>query len=71
MSREALPRCRTPLASVWIGPKRRHHLALGTVLLQGLFEVKQFVRVDRMRTVRITHRGQEQLSRLLGVKFDA
>jgi hypothetical protein len=45
--------------------------ALGTVLLQRLFEAKWIVRVDRMRAVRIKHKGQEQLSKLLGVKFNA
>jgi hypothetical protein len=31
---EALPRCKTSFADVWIGSERRHHVALGTVLLQ-------------------------------------
>ena len=53
--------------------ERRHHLAgaLGTVLLQRLFELKWIVRVDRTRAVRITYKGQEQLSKLLGVRFHA
>jgi DNA-binding transcriptional ArsR family regulator len=53
--------------------ERRHHLAgaLGTVLLQRLFELKWIVRVDRTRAVHITYKGQEQLSKLLGVKLNA
>lgn len=51
--------------------ERRHHLAgaLGTALLQRLFELRWIVRVDKTRAVRVTHKGQEQLGKLLGVQF--
>lgn len=51
--------------------ERRHHLAgaLGTRLLQRFFELKWVVRVDRTRAVRVTHKGQEQLGKLLGIDF--
>lgn len=51
--------------------ERRHHLAgaLGTALLQRFFELKWLVRIDRTRAVRVTHKGQEQLGKLLGIDF--
>lgn len=51
--------------------ERRHHLAgpLGTALLQRFFELRWLARVDRTRAVRVTHKGQEQLRRLLGIDF--
>ncbi len=47
--------------------ERRHHIAgaLGTALLQLYFESNWIARMDRTRAVRITHRGHEQLSKLL------
>jgi len=51
--------------------ERRHHLAgaLGTALLERLFELKWLARIGKTRAVRVTHKGQEQLSRLLGIRF--
>jgi len=51
--------------------ERRHHLAgaLGTALLQQFFHLKWVARMDRTRAVRVTHRGQEQLGKLLGIDF--
>ncbi len=51
--------------------ERRHHLAgaLGTALLQRFFELKWVVRIDKTRAVRITHKGQEQLSKMLAINF--
>ncbi len=51
--------------------ERRHHLAgaLGTALLQRFFEMKWVVRIDKTRAVRVTHKGQEQLTKLLGIGF--
>ncbi|HZR28882.1 MAG TPA: helix-turn-helix transcriptional regulator [Terriglobales bacterium] len=51
--------------------ERRHHLAgaLGTELLQQFFELKWMARIGKTRAVRVTHRGQEQLSKLLGIRF--
>ncbi len=53
--------------------ERRHHLAgaLGTALLQRLFDLKWIARVDKTRAVRVTHKGQEQLGKLLGIEFSA
>jgi DNA-binding transcriptional ArsR family regulator len=49
--------------------ERRHHLAgtLGTALLQRFFELKWVARIDKTRALRVTHKGQEQLSKLLGI----
>jgi DNA-binding transcriptional ArsR family regulator len=49
--------------------ERRHHLAgaLGTALLQRFFELRWVARMDRTRAVRVTHKGQEQLGKLLGI----
>jgi len=51
--------------------ERRHHLAgaLGTALLERLFELKWLARIGKTRAVRVTHKGQEQLNRLLGIRF--
>jgi DNA-binding transcriptional ArsR family regulator len=51
--------------------ERRHHLAgaLGTALLQRSLELKWIVRVDRTRVIRVTHKGQEQLGKLLGIEL--
>lgn len=53
--------------------ERRHHLAgaLGTALLNRLFDLKWIARLDKTRAVRITHKGQEQLRKLLGIEFSA
>lgn len=53
--------------------ERRHHLAgaLGTALLQRLFELKWLVRGNHSRAVRLTLTGQEQLGKLLGADFNA
>ncbi len=51
--------------------ERRYHLAgaLGTALLEQLFELKWLARIGKTRAVRVTHKGQEQLSKLLGIRF--
>jgi DNA-binding transcriptional ArsR family regulator len=51
--------------------ERRHHLAgtLGVALLQRFFELKWMARIGATRAVRVTHKGQEQLNKLLGIKF--
>ena len=51
--------------------ERQHHLAgtLGTVLLDRLFKLRWIVRVDKTRAVRVTHKGREQLGKLLGIEF--
>jgi DNA-binding transcriptional ArsR family regulator len=51
--------------------ERRHHLAgaLGTILLEKLFTLKWVVRVDNTRAVRVTHKGREELGKLLGIEF--
>ncbi len=51
--------------------ERRHHLAgaLGTALLQQFFELKWMAQIGKTRAVRVTHKGQEQLSKLLGIRF--
>jgi DNA-binding transcriptional ArsR family regulator len=51
--------------------ERRHHLAgaLGTAMLEQFFERKWMARIGKTRAVRITHKGQEQLSKLLGIRF--
>lgn len=51
--------------------ERRHHLAgtLGAALLQRFFELKWVVRIDKSRALRVTHKGQEQLGKLLGIDF--
>lgn len=51
--------------------ERRHHLAgaLGTALLQSLFEKRWIARVDKTRAVRVTARGQDQLRKLFGIEF--
>jgi DNA-binding transcriptional ArsR family regulator/DNA-binding PadR family transcriptional regulator len=53
--------------------ERRHHLAgaLGTVLLDRLFTLKWVVRVDKTRVVRVTHKGREELRKLLGIEFSS
>lgn len=53
--------------------ERRHHLAgaFGTALLERLFELKWIVRVDKTRAVRVTHKGREQLGKLLGITFNS
>jgi DNA-binding transcriptional ArsR family regulator len=51
--------------------ERRHHLAgaLGTALLERFFTLEWMARVGKTRAVRVTHKGQEQLNRLLGIRF--
>ena len=51
--------------------ERRHHLAgaLGTILLDKLFTLKWVVRVDKTRAVRVTHKGRDELGKLLGIEF--
>lgn len=51
--------------------ERRPHLAgaLGTALLERFFELKWMARIGQTRAVRVTHKGQEQLNKLLGIRF--
>ena len=51
--------------------ERRHHLAgaLGTALLQQFFALKWMAQIGKTRAVRVTHKGQEQLSKLLAIRF--
>jgi DNA-binding transcriptional ArsR family regulator len=51
--------------------ERRHHLAgaLGTALLNRFFDLQWLARIGKTRAVRVTHKGQEQLGKLLGIKF--
>ncbi len=51
--------------------ERRHHLAgaLGTALLEQFFELKWMARIGKTRAVRVTHKGQEQLGKLLRIRF--
>ena len=53
--------------------ERRHHLAgaLGSALLNRLWALKWIAPVDKTRAVRVTHKGQEQLGKLLGIEFFA
>jgi DNA-binding transcriptional ArsR family regulator len=50
--------------------ERRHHLAgeLGSRLLDRFLELKWIARVGDTRAIRVTHRGQEELRRQLGLK---
>lgn len=50
--------------------ERRHHISgpLGTLLLDRLLELKWFARVPGSRAVRLTHSGQLELSRVLGLQ---
>jgi DNA-binding transcriptional ArsR family regulator len=51
--------------------ERRHHLAgaLGTAMLEQFFALKWMARIGKTRAVRVTHKGQEQLHKLLGIRF--
>jgi DNA-binding transcriptional ArsR family regulator len=51
--------------------ERRHHLAgpLGSALLEQFFVLKWMARIGKTRAVRVTHKGQERLTRLLGIRF--
>ncbi len=50
--------------------ERRHHLAgeLGSRLLERFLALKWIARVGETRAIRVTHRGQEEFRRQLGVK---
>ena len=50
--------------------ERRHHVAgeLGLRLLERLLALKWIARVGETRAIRVTHRGQEELRRQLGLK---
>src|SRR6185369_6393454 len=50
--------------------ERRHHVAgeLGSRLLERFLELKWIARVGETRAIRVTHRGQEELRRQLGLK---
>jgi DNA-binding transcriptional ArsR family regulator len=50
--------------------ERRHHLAgeLGSRLLERFLALKWIARVGETRAIRVTHRGQEELRRHLGLK---
>jgi DNA-binding transcriptional ArsR family regulator len=52
--------------------ERRHHLAgtLGAALLQRFFELKWVARIDKTRALRVTHKGQYQLSKMLEIDFN-
>ncbi len=51
--------------------ERRHHVAgmLGALLLDRFLELKWVARIEGTRAVRITHRGQEELGRQIGLKI--
>lgn len=50
--------------------ERRHHVAgeLGFRLLERFFALRWIARVGETRAIRVTHRGQEELRRQLGLK---
>jgi len=49
--------------------ERRHHLAgeLGSRLLDRFLELKWMARIEGKRSIRITHRGQEEFGRHFGI----
>lgn len=51
--------------------ERRHHLAgpLGALLLERLLEMRWVARIVDSRTVRITHAGEKELKRQLGLNL--
>ncbi len=51
--------------------ERRHHVSgeLGTWLLDRFIALKWIARIEGTRAVRVTHRGQEELSRQFGLKM--
>lgn len=53
--------------------ERRHHVAgeLGSRLLNRFLELKWMARKEGKRSLRVTHRGQQELSRHFGIAFHA
>src|SRR5581483_332771 len=51
--------------------ERRHHVAgvLGTLLLERLLEMRWLARIEGTRAIRITHRGQDELRKQMGLEF--